>query len=917
MTRLSFPSILLIFFSALHAWTALADETVRIDYDEADDKPPPDDSYFEPIEQIIQNPALIGGLAANADAINRSVESLMDSLFYSLLDNERKFYINDDAWFGIQLKRDVYSTPSGAYVVIDKIALGPRYAKELYKVHEIPISLGIDGTVEVLQINLRTDGQRLAEQASLPTWRRWANNWFGLVPGLATILPPSFNQNEMYDPIRLLETPFVFPLTTETFYGMPVGSIRSYAISGGVQLPIDFGGALDKASQDELTRIGGLKLGSPYTIFRRGEHRINVLRRSEHSAWVGLKELTRTGHALSPFVGTKYFILRGALAANIFSWHWVWTGVPISMLPIDLNLEQATANLYDHVYEYDLRNPAAASAYEEAVKGNFVPSRDRYLDQKEKGLETGVTFHFARVQDRFENVSRNGPNVAVYKQERQKNRTTAEVEITDAEGKFYVLEGTQDVEDEAWDILVGGEEKRLQQTVEMRVRKVLNKDNPDDTADYSFAFEAVEDPTVLNINMSVQDRYVDVAEYDGYLEDLRFVTGLPLDKAPKLDLQDQELQKERRRRGFFADPGASVSLIHVPATYLGRFGATASMSFDTQALQRILDASDDDKWRAFAKSYGVESKTWLSVEGRASFAHSAQWFKAFVLYPLRLFNTRVASADAIKEATTAINALAEIKKLETPVAKLEAFYKLLDADHPERLTRALLNLSDLSRIPRRISFSAQPKGAARQAIKDRYGKLHNTVVKEGPPFPDPGRYARAKKKLAAFYLDQPRESIEKPRIARIVVGTRTVPESVRGLGIDPDLRGPEVPVDPNAKHVFITISVARAPASGPLKLYVRAEEGGKIKIGKLELAADVLELSPSDKSDPAAPDILVYEFFLTGPLSPLSSYLFDRATKSGSELQVTMAASRDGQIFSDERSVEFLFQNGDLLPAKQ
>ena len=45
--------------------------------------------------------------------------------------------------------------------------------------------------------------------------------------------------------------------------------------------------------------------------------------------------------------------------------------------------------------------------------------------------------------------------------------TEAEVEITDQDGKFYVLESSLDVSDKNADVLVGEEEGRVQQTVEM------------------------------------------------------------------------------------------------------------------------------------------------------------------------------------------------------------------------------------------------------------------------------------------------------------------------------------------------------------------------------------------------------------------------------------------------------------------
>jgi hypothetical protein len=879
------------------------DAKVHIEFDERSE--PDEDatqSYFQPIEQLFQNPAIATGIASGADALNRSVESLMDSLFYSLLDNEQNFHVTDDFWYTAALKRDVYSTPAGAYVIVERFALGPRYAKELWRVHNVPVSLGVDGTVEVLQVYLRTDGMRVAEQEELSTWRRWTNNWFGLLPLMSAVLPPSFNQNELYDPVRQLETPFVFPLTIDGFYSMPVGSIRSYSLSGGVQLPIDVAGLLDQDSREALDRAGGLKATMPYTVFKRGEHRINVLRHGEHSAWVGLKDLSRMGHSLSPAIGNRFFILQGALAARVLDWKWVWAGVPFAVLPIDVSIEKAVADLFDQVYEYDLRNPLAQEAYKAAVQGDFVPSRDRYLDAREKGLSTGVTFHFARTQGRKEDVTKNGPNLAVFRSQRGKGVESAEVEITDQEGKFHVLEASQEVSDKTWDILVGEEEKRYQDTVEMKVKRVVDKDDPER---YTFVFDTDPDPTTLTMGLNIQDRYVDVDEYEGYLEDLRYFTALPIENVPQLDRTDPELERGRRRSGFFTEPGDAVTFLHVPSTYLGRFGAQALMSFSSAQLDRIASASEAAKWAAFAKAYGLDPHEWADEATRLSFSHQARWFTAFFLYPLRLVNIRIASVDAIKEATNAIQRLGEIDKLQTPVEKLAAFRALLDTDHPERLARAFLLLGDLGRVPRRVSFSAQPKGSARHEIKTLYGKLNGVVVRGGPPFPEPGRYARAKQKLAAFYLDQPRDAEDKPRVTRIDVSTRLLPAG-----------SPIAPGERARPYVYVELSVANVPPGKPVKLYARVEQAGRIKIGKLELAEKVIELPPAVPDDHAKLDTQDFGFYMTGPLSPLTSFLFDQAVAAGDELLVTVAASADGVVWSDDRSLEFRVVNGRLEPPR-
>lgn len=905
-----------LFLFMLSAPAFAQDAQVQIDFsgeDEAASKKEDQAFYAPPIELIFQNQAIANGLASGADAINRSVESLMDSLFYSVLDNEINYYFTDDVWMSTTIKRDLYSTPSGAYVVVDRFLLGPRYSKELWRIHDIPINLGVDGTVEVLQIYLRTDGQRLAEQEDLSPARRWANNWFGLLPAAAMILPPSFNQNELYDPVKELETPFSFPLDVESFYAMPVGSIRSYALSGGVRLSPDFGGLLDQKSQSTLDRIGGLEANAPYSLFKRGEHRINVLRHGENHAWVGLTDLNRLGHSVSTGLGQKYFILRGALAAKFLSWDWIWTGVPVAMVPIDLNFEQAVAKVFDQVYEYDLRNPKAQEAYAAAVRGDFVPSRERYLDFKEKAEDTGVVFHFARTQDRKESIQRNGPNIAVYKKERNRNHTEAEVEITDQEGKFYVLESSLDVADKSWDILVGDEEARVQQTVEMKVKRVVDKDDP---AKFEYAFETAEDPYRLTLSLNIQDRYVNTAEYRKYLGELRYFTALQLKDVPQIDLVDREQLVDWRRQNFFAEPTEQVAVIHPTATYLGRFGAQASISFSTKQLEKIVKSSENDIWAAFARAYEVDERDWRDPEIRRSIGFQMRWFKPFLLYPTRLINLRFSSVDAIVEAAHATRQLMALKSLKTPVELIDAFHEMLDSDHPRQLARGLLNLASIDQVPRRVTLSAQPKGSARHEVKQAYGKLNSVTFRAGPAFPEPTRYVKAKQKLANFYLEKPQEAEHKPKVSKIQVTTREIPASVRGLNEDPDDDDEEIKAsDRKKRHVYVTIKVKDVTADGPLKLYVRVEQAGKVKIGKLALAEKVLDLTPVDATiDPAGG--LTYEFFLTGPMSPLSTFMLNQAVGAGDQFLVSLAASHDRIVWSDERSVEFRFESGKLMQPK-
>ena len=871
--------------------------------------------YAPPIEFLFRNPAIQANLSAGVDAINSSVDTLMDSLFYSIMNNDTNFHYNDFIWYNLNFRRRLFSTPAGYYVVVDRFQTGPVYNRVIWNRQNVPITLGVNSAVEAMQIYIRTDGMRIAQDQELSLPRRLLNNWLGLVPALAGILPPSFNQNQLYDPLTEIETPFVMPLSVDKFYSMPVGSIRSYALNGGIRLSPDLGGLVDPATLDMLARIGGIQERIPYAIFKRGEHRINVLRHGDHTAWVGVSDLSRMGQAIQPFIGQRYFILRGALAAEAWNHMWMWSGVPLNLLPLNIDIEQSLVTTFDQVYEYDLRNPAAQVAYEAAVTGDFLPSRQRFLDAKEKSLDTGVIFHFSRTQDRYETVGTNGPNVAVFKKERERVLNSSEIEITDSDGKFHMLESALNVNDKKWNILVGDDETRSQQVVTMKVRRVINKEGKNQSEDFTYAFEPGPDPYRLTMTLSIQDKYVDTDNYNDYVEMLRYVTDMPLPAMPHFPRLDAVREADWRRRGYFVAPANQINIGHVPPTYLGRFGAEVAVSLSAFQIDRITSASDDAKWGAFAEAFGINSIEWSSATARRGFKFQSQWYQAFFAYPLRLFNLRFAELDAIVEATNAIGALNQLRSAKEPLAKLGQFRTLFDTDHPLQIGRALLNLAELAKVSRKVTLSAQPQGTASAAVKAAYGMINGKTYRGGPAFPGLDRYAKARATLSKFYLNQPRESGDRPRIQKIQVIARKIPDSLRTIDHLPDAGNLTKTFDPKLRHAFITFRVDRLSIDSPLKVFVRVDQAGKLQLGKLTLVEKVIELPPIESLS-INRSFNSFEFYLTGPLSPLSDDEFNEAVNSGDDLLVTMAVSKDGAIWSDERTFSFSLKRGRLYPVQ-
>lgn len=854
-----------------------------------------EDGYLPRIEEIFSGSALVNGLNSGADAINRSVESLMEAVFYNLMDHEFSHPTSPDSSLALLANRHVYSTATGSYVVVDRVGFGPRYGKELWRIHGVPINLGIDGTVEVLEVYPRSDAGRIAEQKGLPTWRYWINNWLGLLPILGRILPPSFNPNELYDPLRQIEAPFSFPLSIASFETMPMGSVRSYGISGGVNLPLEIGEILDIRSRKLAAKLLGSKVQIPYTMFSAGSHRINVLRRNSKLAWVGLSTVKRTGHSLAGIVGNTLFILGQSIKS------FTWAGVPIPIFPIDIELTGSLSKKFDQLYEYDLNNPIAVKAYLAAVRGDFVPSFDGNRLRTSSGQDTGIVYQFTKIQHATDALTKNSGSIFVARNGREQTRTKAEVEIRDETGIFFLLEGIEDIRDETWDLLVGSEETRTRQQVDIQVDRQAN--DTDEIGKYTYTFKRTNNPLDVTLNLQIADRYTDSAEYANYLAEMADFLQLPLTAAPQFPLHDDTLERQYRMNVYLRDPTQDHQLVPPTPLVLGRLNSNGMIKFNTQRVSQIADRSEDEMWGAFATAFGMDAKAWSTAQHRQALQAELLWFGRLLLYPLRILNFRLHQADAVHEAQNSIDALKAIRAAQTPIDKLQGFYRLFETDHPRRTATALLLLSEKDQIPRKVDFFTRPVSYLDPAYRVKFQNLNGVTIAGPSEFPKPALNKITEDKLNAFFPSEIRELREKPTIRNIEIFTQ--PSTSHG-----DLA-------PEHNHIVIRLHIEKMDPNAASQIYIRFEQAGKLQFGKLVVVEDVAPLKPlAANSDSFASDIaaVAYEVSLSGPSSPFDSFILNQALEFGGEFLLAVSTSNDGSIWSNEKEIRFRFEDGLLLP---
>ena len=853
--------------------------TIEFHFDEQVLKSASDEtSAFFGVERIFKNPAVVSGLANSADSINRSIESLMDALFYSILDNEIYFDLTKDSQFGWQLKRDLFSTNRDSYVIVERFKTGPRMYANLTAINQVPLDFSANSSINVLHIYLRNDGIRLTENESAPWWRKTINNWFGLLPLLTRILPPSFNRNELYDPIKLVSTPFIFPFSITTFKNMPVGTIRSYSLDTDVRIPIDL---LKKALISPEAHALGLDDSEsvfPFSVFKTGEHRINILKKKDNIAWIGLSNTQKLGHSLNFLSGQSY-----AIFAKLSP---LWSGIPAPIFPINIEFENADIHKNDLLFEFDLSNPKAMTSYLDATRGDFTTAYEKYRNHIDLGVNNGVQFHFRRITKGIEKKNISNQGLYILRNSLDRRHFESEIEIEDENGIFYILESILESSSKNWDVLVGSEEKIISGKASIRVVK---KDNNHVKTDqkYKFMIDGHEH-TDLVFSLNIDDRYVDTHEFNRAIKLIEDIFSINLNISP-LPIYIQEHQKLREAKLIFEDPTNDIVHLTVPPTHLGRFSASASVRFDQSTLTKIAQLPKREIAEKLLHSYGLMKDHWLypnDLLEPSALIKSPSW----LVYPLKLFNINFEETEAVGEVQEILSALEQLRKAPFPLKMLHSFSYLMDTSYPEKLIKGLINLADpQAKLQRNVHLFTKPKGPESPA-RTAFQKLNGFAFRAHSS-PKKKRYRITRDKLLAFIPNELKQSGTKPSITKIQISNQRAPGQTN-------------------KHLFIKIKTKGLALNTPAKIFVKLEQEGELNVGRFLLTEKVFSIERSQ--------IDTYQFYLTGPNSPLNDdFLLPNILNLFSSLRLTLGISSDGLLWSSYQTASFKLDVGKLLPYNQ
>lgn len=825
--------------------------------------------YVQTLDALLSNPALSAGLQSGAGAINRSIDALMESLFYSLLDNEIKVPVGQNTKVAAGYFRDVFTAGARGYVIVDRFKFGPEFAREIGKIGRYPTSLGAEGGIELLDIYLKSDAERIAQDQDAGELQYWVQNLFGLVPLFSSTLPPSFNPLELHDPLRQFETPGVFPADIASFNEMPSHSIRSYQISGVVRLPITLQAIKSDILAAAFDRVSDKLAVIPYTVFTGGSYRINVLKKSESTAWVGLTKIKEVGNEISTVIGDYLYAFSRIIPELTL------TGIKTPIFPLDSTLNHKILNQYDHLYEFNIKDPTARKAYLTAVRGDFKDATE--LARKSKS----VRFHFTRTKIADQFNSKHFNQLFVYNRASTNTSETARIEINDEKGRFNILEGTNFQSKGDWNLLVGEQQSVFTQASELEVLK--SKDN-------RITWRNRDNKSVsMSLNLEITDRYTSLKEYAEYVKLLQTFSGINLSDLPNFKQHQLETQQKWKNQVSYSPLTSYHDIPHIPDPVGGSFNARVSVFLNPQDLHYLAELPRQKILEGIKSAFDLKAKFLNTINNRFSHIYGGAYNGLY--HFLRFFTV---SSEFLQKATSAHQAFYYHKELKkssnSPEDFRDSLMSFFSSNKPELFMKALREWLKGRKYPVNMSIGTKPQNQSDPGIRQLFGSLNGKLIDNGVPFPSTSRYRIAKSKINAFLPNHLKDQRKRIHLIRASFSDQSVSDQA---------------------NLHISIDSDNFPKNrDEMRVYIKVQQAGKVQFGKLVLIEEILTLPVVH--DEIDLDSATSSFFVTGPQSPFKNFLLQQALDFGGEFRVSLSISTKDYAWSHVTQFTFKYEDGQV-----
>ncbi len=898
---------------------------IKLDTEEIDKKSrQPENIYNRRLEEIFSNPSVVSGLNSGADLINQSVDALMESVFYRLLDNERTFAISDLTKITFGLDRQLFSTAFGGYLVADRMRINPNYSVSVYKVGAFPIIFGLDGFYEVGEIYLSSESKRALENEKLPFWKKSLNNWFGLLPFLTRILPPSFNPLELYNPWRELNAPISFPLDHNSFAKMERGTIRTFAMRGTISFSMPIEEGISQLVRDQILTETGLIISLPISVYTYGEIRVNILKKDEKTAWVSLTRSRNRAGALRGNIGNRYFVGQGILAflhgnPVLSSFAKSWKGFLIPFNPVIFDYTHSLGVSDQEVYEIKMNHPGGQQAYKMAAKGDFFFMQDTLgklpKDEQKKSKEKmGYSFLLKKIDHEIEKKYARGNNFFVIKRQNERSNRLVESEIKTANETKFELENKVDYSTTYVSTLSGVEEVKLFLETVAPVKRLDKKESGNKSwTDHRYESANPKNPFKMLAQFSLQDRFTDVDDFERYKKIIENILVISLADLPTFPRKDIEGLKKANELRHFSNPSQEHLILHQIPMPLGKFFALSTIEFSAKQIQEaamldrktILAAVED----VFKDIYGKPIYKTGVFDGSEEALY-------FIGSPFRLLNLRPLQLEIPDAVKSFVESLEDVKQFRTIDERIEQLSEIFRSEYPLEVLGALIRLVGTEKVKRKLVFQTSARGNLSEELRRTYESIDGQsfqVLKSSDYKDDDEEEADYKVILKSFFPTDQR-AFSGVSIKKIIFKSSPVEEKVfvknKSKRKNKKSKTQEILNSENLRSdLELTIDVESEKEAAKYKTYIRIEEAGRLLVGKFRIVDQIIELPAKDLSE----NNVRLNMFLSGPRSLINSFYWDKIIQNQGKFHIYVSVSPDGRMWSQEKSFGVEIRSGKIF----
>ncbi len=227
-----------------------------------------------------------------------------------------------------------------------------------------------------------------------------------------------------------------------------------------------------------------------------------------------------------------------------------------------------------------------------------------------------------------------------------------------------------------------------------------------------------------------------------------------------------------------------------------------------------------------------------------------------------------------------------------------AFSELLNTNWPEKMATAFIELAARESIPRSIIFTTSAKGNVPRKFKESFRSLDGKVIGLTRDYSALSREQVAMDKLARFHPEGFEDRVIPPVITRLNL------RSTKAKNL----------IDSESDELVVRVYGRNLSVNGRGFVYLKLEQSGRIDLGNLHLfedtiavAADAPEAIDDNNAD------AIFSIALQGKESPVASYISEYSLTNGGEFRLSIALSDDGQKWSERKSFDFIYSNGELM----